>query len=87
MADMTVDDLIDGLVKRELADQIERWGDQCENRPLRWAVILAEETGEVAKATLEGHSEADLIAEIVDVKAVCQAWLRCIFRPSFRRPR
>jgi NTP pyrophosphatase (non-canonical NTP hydrolase) len=39
-----------------------------------WLAVLAEEQGEVAKAILEGD-ELGLNAELVQVAAVCVAWL------------
>jgi len=52
------------------------WGD-CSSRAVPGSVkvaVLAEECGEVARAVLDGQSR-HLAAELVQVAAVCVAWL------------
>lgn len=65
--------------RRELAD--EKHGRQsieaiAHDDP-RWPIILMEEVGEVAHALTydSGASPSDLADEILDVMAVCGAWL------------
>ena len=62
------------LISEEHVNQLEKWGVQ-RHSPLKWAVILSEETGEVAKAVLD-EDEDGLIAELTQVAAVATACLR-----------
>lgn len=69
----------------ERASQDAKWGQQNhDNR--KWAAILMEEIGEVARAVLEseqGQQNADSVnlrEELVQVAAVAMAWLECLER-------
>jgi hypothetical protein len=65
-----IDDILD---ERRLQD--EKWGEQ--NHPdYVWVTILGEEFGEACKALLEMRSDA-LYIEIIQMMAVCLAWLEC----------
>lgn len=70
-------------VLAERVRQDTRFGEQ-NHEANNWCVILAEEFGEVAKeacdVTFSGKSTEDLEAELVQVAAVCVAWLECIRR-------
>ena len=60
-------------------DHAHGHGD-CSSRQVPEAVkvaVLAEETGEVARAFLDGDT-AGLRRELVQVAAVAQAWLECV---------
>lgn len=65
-------------IRRERLRQDAKWGEQNHD-PDRWALILTEETGEVAKAALERDHKA-YIAELVQVAAVALAALECAAR-------
>jgi len=57
-------------------DHAHGWGD-CSSRRVPASVkvaVLAEESGEVARAVLEGDADG-LRRELVQVCAVCWAWL------------
>lgn len=45
-----------------------------------WALILAEEFAEAIEACGEGHTTADLRAELIQVAAVACAWVECLDR-------
>jgi len=63
------------LILSERDRQDKKWGRGFHGRSdLAWLGILAEEFGEVANAILE-HDEPNLITEIIQVAAVCVAWL------------
>lgn len=62
------------LIQDERARQDAKWGADQHHDPHLWTTILAEEFGEVARAVLE-HDAAGLRAELVQVAAVCVAWL------------
>jgi NTP pyrophosphatase (non-canonical NTP hydrolase) len=62
-----------GQVADERDRQEEKWGHQNHSH-LQWLAILAEEFGEVAKATLEIQDHC-IEEEIIQVMAVCAAWL------------
>lgn len=62
------------LINQERKFQNEKWGSGRALTARTWAAILFEEAGEVAKATLE-HDEDNLKDEIIQVAAVCVAWL------------
>lgn len=65
------------MVWEERQRQISKWG-KYRNLPSRtWLAILMEEVGEIAKADLE-HDRSNQIDEIIQVIAVCIAWLQDI---------
>lgn len=57
------------MIREERTRQLEKWGDQ-EQTLFVWNLILQEELGEAAKAILEDHDKALVIAELVQVTAV-----------------
>ncbi len=71
--------------------QDEKWGIQDHSLP-EWLVILAEEIGELATATLghifgtDKHPEMDWRKEAVQVAAVALAMLEQYEDPCLRRP-
>lgn len=72
------------LIALERARQDAKWGEQNHDAPI-WSLIATEELGEVAQATLETifggkHTRADYVAELVQLTAVCVAWLECELR-------
>jgi NTP pyrophosphatase (non-canonical NTP hydrolase) len=56
-------------IAAEVARQDAKFGDQTWKIPLMWSAILAEETGEVAQAVIEGNA-AGYRQELVQVAAV-----------------
>lgn len=72
------------LVRRERLRQDAQWGVQ-DHDPERWALILQEEVGEVAKAALEGGGR-EYLAEMVQVAAVAIAALECAARNEHVQP-
>lgn len=66
-------DAFNELIQMERNAQDERWGEQ-NHTDERWVVIILEELGEVAKATIE-NNEAELLEETVQVAALLQAWV------------
>jgi len=62
-------------VYSERARQRKKWGDQSNRHPLYWMVILSEEHGELAKALLNEKGKEALKEELIQVAAVCVAWL------------
>lgn len=81
------------LVTAERQRQDSKWGEQNHEAPV-WSLIATEELGEVAEAALEVLFEGsqavkpkeyvtrrDLyMAELVQLTAVCFAWLECEIR-------
>lgn len=65
--------------------QDTKWGVQNHNDE-HWHAILSEEAGEVAKAILEQEHTKQLKAELIQVAAVCVAWLECITRREDQVP-
>ena len=66
-------------VEQERNAQDAKWGEQ--NHPnLLWLGILGEEFGEVSKALIEGDPIDHVREELVQVAAVCVAWLECLER-------
>lgn len=67
----------------ERARQDRKWGTQNHSDAL-WLAILSEEFGEAAKEANETHFRGKdtglLVAELVQVIAVCKAWIECIER-------
>jgi len=61
------------MIVEERARQDAKWGRQ-RHEPFFWLTILMEEVGEAAKAALQGKV-VDLGMELVQVAAVCVAWL------------
>lgn len=75
---MTIENVL-FLIKEERQRQDKKWGSNRQLNSLLWAVILGEEVGEVANAVLEQEYGTktldDLKKELVQVAAVCVAWL------------
>lgn len=67
------------LLLEERDKQDNKWGADRNLPELLWQCILSEETGEVANAVLELKHKVtgleDLKKELVQVAAVCMAWL------------
>lgn len=68
------------LIEQERKRQLHQWGEQ-DHGPDRWLTILHEETGEVAKVINE-ERYSQLATELVQVAAVCVAWLERLFMPE-----
>lgn len=66
----------------ERSRQDAKWGDQNHEAPT-WMLIATEELGEVSKAALQGR-RAEYFAELIQLTAVCVAWLECEFRRDAR---
>ena len=60
------------LIHRENHAQLDKWGVQ-EHTPMEWYVILAEETGELAKAILADYYDYDHATPQEVVKEAVQA--------------
>ena len=73
----------DRLVHGERDRQLALFGDQSGNSELLWLAILAEEVGEVVKATIEiprGECTVEALrTELVQVAAVCATWLDLLY--------
>lgn len=65
-------------IKQERSRQDEKWGIQNHN-PYFWLGILTEETGEVAKATIECNIES-YEKELIETAAVALAALESLGR-------
>lgn len=67
------------LVRTERQRQDEKWGWPQNNSPEIWMTVLGEEYGElcqeVLRVTFNGKSTDDMVAEAVQVAAVCFAML------------
>jgi len=61
------------LVYLEQRRQESLWGQQ-DHKATRWALILQEEVGELAKAVLNGDAH-EITDELVQVAAVARTWL------------
>jgi hypothetical protein len=68
------------LVSDERLRQNAKWGDQHHD-PGTWLLILQEEIGELAAATLQGRHD-DALDELVQMTAVTLAWLADLTRPG-----
>ncbi len=66
-------------ISAERAKQDGKWGEQ-NHLNLYWLGILGEEFGEVAKALIEDDPTDHVREELVQVAAVCVAWLECLHR-------
>jgi len=70
-------------IYRERMRQDEKWGGPQDHEDALWLAILVEEVGEVAH-DMQGVRGCDPWAmaerELVQVAAVCIAWLECIER-------
>lgn len=64
------------FIRRERLRQDQKWGEQL-HAPGDWLLILAEEIGEAARATLIGDREQTTI-ELIQAAAVIVAWLEQI---------
>ena len=63
------------LIDAERARQQAKWGENCDNNSAdEWAMILAEELGEVIKAVNKRQPEKAQ-TELIQVMAVAEAWL------------
>lgn len=78
------------LIALERARQDAKWGEQNHNGAI-WTLIAGEEFGEVSQAQLEvmfkgsqkdsdPHPRQAYITELIQLAAVCQAWLECELR-------
>lgn len=80
MAEQLVDKV--GFAVRMLEErgrQVRLWGDDFPNRDRnQWLAILGEEVGEVA----EEDDPEKLVAELVQVAAVCSAWAENVHRQT-----
>ena len=72
----------------ERVEQDAKWGEQNHGN-LEWLAILSEEFGEVGECICKGHLNDDpkaaeyldlLEYELIQVAAVCVAWVECIRR-------
>lgn len=72
------------MVAAERARNLARWGDQRHASGL-WQLILTEEVGEVAEASLDVYTgkaadATEIVAELVQVAAVAVAWIEDLTR-------
>lgn len=77
------------LIALERARQDAKWGEQNHHGGI-WSLIAGEEFGEVSQAQLEimfkgsqnsdSHPRQAYITELVQLAAVCVAWLECELR-------
>lgn len=72
-------------IELERSFQDHKWGVQ-DRPPLEWALILAEEFGEVAKEANEVHfrgkSPENYIEELIQTAAVCVAAIESYYRQA-----
>ena len=68
-----------GEIKQERKRQDLKFGSQAGQSDSKWAMIAGEEMGEIHRAILNLDKE-NLREEIVQLAAVCVAWLEC-FNP------
>lgn len=61
--------------------QDKQWGEQNHDNP-KWMMIAGEEFGEACKAINENKPREDVKAEVVQLAAVCVAWLECMRRSA-----
>ena len=64
-------------IQEERDRQNAKWGVKS-LPPTIWLPVLVEEVGEVARAIMEQDNQA-MRGELVQVAAVCIAWLECLF--------
>lgn len=62
------------LIKAERDRQDAKWGKNSHN-PVVWYLIAQEEMGEVNKGLLKGDNWNAVQREIIQLAAVCVAWL------------
>jgi len=67
-------EIIQRKVQDERAYQVKKFKHQHKH-PFVWLGAAIEEAGECSKAILEDQPEKNLAVEIIQVMAVCQAWL------------
>lgn len=77
------------LVSKERERQNAKWGEQNHNGEI-WSLIATEELGEVSEARLEmlfkgsqnlnDTPRESYITELIQLTAVCVAWLECELR-------
>ena len=61
------------LAQIERQAQDKKWGEQ-QHSDEKWCNICMEELGEIAKAVIENQPDSRLLAEIVQLTALLQAW-------------
>jgi hypothetical protein len=70
-------------IRYERQAQDKKWGIQNRSN-LRWLAILMEEVGELAMCLLnskhKGHPDYLRNKELIQVAAVCVAWMECLAR-------
>lgn len=71
-----IEEIISDVIK-EMDQQNAKWGDQSHHPILLWNAILGEETGEVAKASLEENLNG-LETELIQVAAVAIQFARAV---------
>jgi NTP pyrophosphatase (non-canonical NTP hydrolase) len=80
--DESIRDAIYDALEQKVREKIIKWSDNPRSytyeHMANWAVMLAEETGEVARAVLEGPLD-NLEDELYDVAIVAVFWLNIIF--------
>ncbi len=79
MNTLTIRGMLYEWISNERAKQDVKWGEQNHNNE-KWLAILSEEVGEVAKEILESPDGNIGSGELVQVAAVCVAWLECLER-------
>ena len=71
---MTFDEIVE-LVRAERRRQIAKWGNRRDLHAETWLRILVEEVGEIAKEIEDDRIGENISPEIIQVAAVCFAWL------------
>jgi hypothetical protein len=66
------------MMTAERKRQDEKWGEQNHTNGV-WALILGEEFGESCQAALD-KSDKEVVQELIQVAAVCIAWIEAIGR-------
>ncbi len=72
---MTREQIFRGI-QTEVMRQKAKWGTP-DHHPVTWAVIIAEETGEVARAALE-KDLVQMRTELIQIAAVCVSALEAM---------
>ena len=70
-----IHEIIFELIREERKFQDNKWGNR-HNSDMRWCLIALEELGEVSKDIIEGNHHKLADKEIIQVAAVCVAWLK-----------
>ena len=71
---MTFEQIVE-LVRSERHRQIAKWGNRRNLHAETWLRILVEEVGEIAKEIEDDRIGENISPEIIQVAAVCFAWL------------